>query len=210
MKREFSQIPTRESLLSRLKDWNDQAGWKDFFDTYWKLIYGAAISAGLNDAEAQDVVQETVISVMKSMPGFTYDRNRGSFKAWLLQLTRWRIRDQFRVTNRIRDRQDSGADFECPDHPVLIEDIADPATPALERYWEAEWDSNLFEAAIDQLKQKVDPRMFQIYDLLLVKKHSASEVSRIMGVNVGYVYVTKFRLNKILREELNCLKTKYR
>jgi len=30
-------IPTRSSLLSRLKRWDDQEGWRDFFDTYWKV-----------------------------------------------------------------------------------------------------------------------------------------------------------------------------
>src|SRR5690348_7554709 len=89
-------IPTRQSLLSRLKDWNDQGSWKLFFDTYWRLIYNSAIKAGLSDAEAQDVVQETVVSVMKSMPGFKYHAENGSFKSWLLRLTSWRIGDQFR------------------------------------------------------------------------------------------------------------------
>ena len=79
-------IPTRQSLLSRLKDWDDHESWRVFFETYWKLIYNAAIKAGLADAEAQDVVQETVISVMKSMPGFEYDAQHGSFKGWLLRL----------------------------------------------------------------------------------------------------------------------------
>jgi len=60
-------IPTRRSLLSRLKDWDDQESWKDFFDTYWKLVYGVAIKAGLSDQEAQDVVQETVLSVADVM-----------------------------------------------------------------------------------------------------------------------------------------------
>ena len=49
------------TLLSRLKNADDHAGWQEFFDTYWKLIYGVARKAGLNDAEAQDAVQETVI-----------------------------------------------------------------------------------------------------------------------------------------------------
>ncbi len=62
-------IPTRQSLLSRLKDWDDRESWKDFFNTYWKLIYGVAIKSGLSDAEAQDVVQEAVISVAKKMQG---------------------------------------------------------------------------------------------------------------------------------------------
>ena len=58
-------IPTRHSLLNRLKDWRDEASWREFFETYWELIYNVARKAGLNDAEAQDVVQETVIAVAK-------------------------------------------------------------------------------------------------------------------------------------------------
>src|SRR4051812_40882443 len=78
-------IPTRYSLLSRLKDWDDQDSWKDFFDAYWRLIYSAAIQSGLNDAEAQDVVQETVICVAKDIQKFKRDRAKGSFKGWIIQ-----------------------------------------------------------------------------------------------------------------------------
>src|SRR6185369_2920245 len=77
------RLPTRQSLLSRLKDWNDQEGWKEFFDTYWQLIYNAAVRTGLTDSEAQDVVQETLIEVATHMPGFHYDPAIGSFKGWL-------------------------------------------------------------------------------------------------------------------------------
>ena len=58
-------IPTRHSLLNRLKDWRDEASWREFFELYWELIYNVARKAGLNDAEAQKVVQETVIAVAK-------------------------------------------------------------------------------------------------------------------------------------------------
>src|SRR6185436_20508851 len=89
-------IPTRQTLLSRLKDRNDQASWKEFFELYWKLIYNTAAKAGLSDAEAQDVVQETIIALSRSMPTFKYDRKVGTFKGYLLTLTSWRISDQFR------------------------------------------------------------------------------------------------------------------
>ena len=89
-------IPTRASLIARLKDWQDQSSWQEFFDTYWKLIYGVARKTGMTDAEAQDVVQETMTSVAKHMPGFEYNPAVGSFKGWLLQMTRWRIIDQAR------------------------------------------------------------------------------------------------------------------
>ena len=91
-----SFIPTRKSLLVRLKDWEDQESWRRFFDTYWRFIYSAAQKAGLGDTEAQEVVQEAVISVAKKMGDFQYDSNAGSFKGSLMQLTRWRITDQLR------------------------------------------------------------------------------------------------------------------
>jgi len=92
-----SLLATRRSLVDRLADWGDQLRWQEFFDTYSKLIHSAARKSGLMDAEAQEVVQETVITVAKSIDKLKYDPAIGSFKGWLLQITRWRIADQFRV-----------------------------------------------------------------------------------------------------------------
>src|SRR5258708_687525 len=85
---------TRKSLVERLTNWEDRRNWEEFFETYWRLIYGVARQSGLSDAEAQDVVQETVITVAKNIT--KYEREVGSFKGWLLHITRWRIADQFR------------------------------------------------------------------------------------------------------------------
>ena len=88
--------PTRRSLIERLRDFDDQPSWREFFDTYWKLIYGAAIRSGLSDQEAEDVVQETVIGVARKMPEFQYNPEVCSFKGWLMHVTRCRIADRFR------------------------------------------------------------------------------------------------------------------
>ena len=73
-------IPTRRSLISRLRNWEDHTSWQEFFDTYWKLIYAVALKSGLNNTEAEDVVQETVLSIAKKMPSYEYDPARCSFK----------------------------------------------------------------------------------------------------------------------------------
>ena len=52
-KADHDSLPTRWSLLARLKNWEDQESWKTFFDTYWRLIYNVAIKAGLTDQEAR-------------------------------------------------------------------------------------------------------------------------------------------------------------
>jgi RNA polymerase sigma-70 factor (ECF subfamily) len=94
-------IPTRASLLDRLKDLGDASSWDEFHRTYRELIFSVARRAGLNETEADEVVQDTLIFVAKKMPGFTYDPAKDSFKGWLLTLTRWWILDQFEKRKRV-------------------------------------------------------------------------------------------------------------
>ena len=198
-------IPTRQSLLSRLKDWNDQESWKAFFDTYWRLIYNAAVKAGLTDAEAQDVVQETVISVLKSMPTFEYEAEKGSFKTWLLRLTRWRVLDQLR--KRQRDIEPKAA-TRTSTQTATIERVIDPVGMKLEAIWNEEWERNLMEAAIERVKRKVDPRQYQVFDLCVVKEWSPARVARALKVNRGRVYLIKHRINNLIKKEIAHLRAK--
>src|SRR5213592_3931757 len=101
---------TRRSLVDRLANWDDQKRWQEFFDTYWKLIYSTARKSGLTDAEAQEVVQETVITVAKKIDKLKYDPAIGSFKGWLLQITRWRIVDQFRKRDSLQTQREHSDD----------------------------------------------------------------------------------------------------
>src|ERR1039458_1609033 len=192
--------PTRQSLLSRLKDWNDQESWRAFFDAYWRLIYNAAIKAGLTDAEAQDAVQETLVSVMKSMPNFQYDAKKGSFKGWLLTLTKWRISDQFRKRQRGVEHQRH--DFPASDETATIERVPDPDGPQLEAIWDEEWERNLVEAAMERVKKKVDPKQYQLFDLYVIKKWTVSKVARTLSVNPGLVYLTKHKINQLIKKEI--------
>src|SRR5437773_97341 len=152
-------IATRETLLERLKGVEDHASWQDFFDTYWHLIYGVAVKAGLNEDEAQDVVQDTVVTVARNLPEFQYDPAKCAFKSWLLNLTRWRIVDQ------LRKRKSLGplVGFSRWDEVerAALEEIPDPIGFDLEKIWNTEWEANLLEAAAQRVKQQVKPKQYQ-------------------------------------------------
>jgi RNA polymerase sigma factor (sigma-70 family) len=199
-------IPTRHSLLSRLKDSNDQESWKHFFDTYWKLIYTTAIRAGLNSAEAEDVVQETVMSVFKSIPKFEYDNKRGSFKTWLLRLTQWRIQDQFR--KRQRDIKPHYRSAETGTDTATVERVIDPVGSKLEEMWDEEFEANLLQAAAERVKKKVDPKQYQIFDLYVTKKWPVSKVASTLQINSAQVYLIKHRIGSLIKKEVNYLREK--
>jgi len=197
-------IPTRESLLSRLKDWNDRDSWKEFFDTYWKLIYRTALQAGLNDAEAQDVVQETVLSVAKVMPDFKYQAAGGSFKHWLLQLTRWRIADQLR--KRRPGDESEKRDAEDPVGTTTLERIPDPVASDLNVVWDEEWEKNLMEAALERVKRQVDAKQYQIFDFYVLQHWPVKKVADTLRVSSGRVYLAKHRISALIKKEIKRLK----
>jgi RNA polymerase sigma-70 factor (ECF subfamily) len=199
-------IRTRTTLIKRLKNWQDQASWQDFFDTYWKLIYGVAVKSGLTGTEAQDVVQETMISVAKHIPNFTYDRNVGSFKAWLLTMTRWRITDQFRKrapTGYSHSRSDNHSNS-AP--AATLDNIADRTSLDLEASWDEEWKKALFEAAIGKVKRGLDPKHYQIFDLSVNKKWAPEKIAQTFGITIGQVYLTKHRVTEAIKKEVERLK----
>jgi len=195
-------IPTRQSLLSRLKCWDDGQSWHDFFETYWRLIYGAAVRSGLNDAEAQDVVQDTVIAVAKKIEKFRYDPAVDSFKGWLLYLTRKRIALQFR--RRERDRGPASL-FESTDRNAEVQELPDPCGIDLEAIWDEEWKRNLWDAAIARAKQQISPKQFQIFDRYVIKEQPAQDVARALGVTVAQVYLAKHRVAALVKVELDRL-----
>jgi RNA polymerase sigma factor (sigma-70 family) len=195
-------LATRRSLVDRLANWDDQRRWQEFFDTYWKLIYSAARQSGLTDAEAQEVVQETVITVAKNIHKLKYDPAIGSFKGWLLQITRWRIADQFRK----REPGDAKRPRSLDDRlTATIERVPDSRAVDLDTVWEAEWKDNLFEAAIARVKKKVEPKQFQIFDCYVRKEWPAQKVAERLRVNVGQVYLARHRVGALLKKEIKAL-----
>jgi RNA polymerase sigma-70 factor (ECF subfamily) len=196
-------IPTRRSLLSRLKHWDDQEGWQDFFDTYWKLIYGVATKAGLSDGEAQDVVQDTMVAVARQMPNFRYDPARGSFKSWLFLVTRRRITDHLRKEYR-RVKSAEAAPGDAARTP-LLERVPDPAGTNLDALWDAEWKRWLFDAALRRVKRRVEPLHFQVFDCYVRKEWPVKEVVQAFRVSPGMVYVIKNRLSALLAKEVRKL-----
>jgi RNA polymerase sigma factor (sigma-70 family) len=195
--------PTRATLISRLKDWQDQVSWQDFFDTYGRLLYGVALKAGLSVVEAQDVVQETMIAVARHMPDFKYGPAVGSFRAWLLNLTRWRIRDRRRWLGPL------AASEPLPGDPVTetstTETPVDPATYEFEVYWDKEWARNLLDAAVSKVRRKVDPQKYQIFDLYVNKDWTPEKVAAAFGIPVSQVYLARHRVTTMIKDEVERL-----
>ena len=185
---------TRRSLLTRLKDLGDDQGWQRFSDTYGGVIHGLAQKAGCSPTEADEVLQETLISVAKEMPGFRYDPARGSFKSWLFCIVRRRIADQFRRRAR-QERNLVEAAFELGELP-------DPAGDPLTPIWDDEWRQLQLQRAIEGVKQKVAPCQWQMFDLATLQEWPTERICALLAVNRAQLYMAKMRVGRLLKAEL--------
>jgi len=196
-----SSLPTRQSLLSRLRDWQDQSGWQDFFDTYWRLIYRVARNSGLPDAEAQDVVQATFIYLARRMPNFRYDRARGSFKSWLRVVTRSRIHEHWRreKTNS-QLRRDPSLDDLSRDDPLDL--IPDPTGDVLDETWQREWEENLLHQAFRRLRSKVSAQQLLIFRMTALGELPVAQIAKKLEVSLPNVYLARHRVGRLFKAEV--------
>lgn len=189
---------TRRSLILKLGDWQDRRSWDEFYRTYWRLIYAVAKQAQLRDEEAWDVVQETILTIAKQSRRQVYDPARGSFKQWLLQVTRWRINDCFRERLKNVSSEEEG---EQPSPETMADNEAD-----FEQLWEREWQENLLHAALERVKTRVTPQQYQIFDYATLRGMPAGEVRKKLGVSLAQVYLARHRVGNALKKEVAYLR----
>jgi len=200
---EPSSIQTRPSLLNRLKT-GDDAGWQDFYRIYGKLVRDFAIQAGLTGIEADEVVQETAIAMVRHLPEFHYDPKVCRFKTWLLNQTSWRIKDQFKKRKKETASIENHLSRQGTDETArtaTINRVPDPSAADLDTVFEAQWRKNLFDVALDRIKEKFSLKQFQVFDLVVLKEWPAAEVAKSLGVSLANVYVIRHRISAAIKKE---------
>ncbi|MEI6534933.1 MAG: sigma-70 family RNA polymerase sigma factor [Verrucomicrobiaceae bacterium] len=195
---------TRKSLIEKLDNWEDHKVWDEFYQTYWRLIFSVANKAGLTREEAFDVVQETIIAIARQVKKGQYDPRAGSFKAWLLQMTRWRILDVFRARKRQPSLADQG-DEHSENANLAMDRLTQDKDNVLEKMWDKEWRDNISNAALERVKGRVSPRQFQIFDCYVMKGWGVKKTSDVLGINAAQVYLAKHRVGALVKKEVQIL-----
>ncbi len=192
-----TDLQTRRSLLSRLRNLDDRESWREFFDLYWRMLYRVARRTGLSESDAQDVVQETVVAVARKMPEFRYDRAKGTFKSWLFLIVRRRVADHLRKVYRQPLRAELAFDPVAEDDgaAVAVEESGELGTA-----WDQEWEQSVLEAAISSVRARVNPKHFQVFDYCVRQGWPAPKVAATLSLNVAQVYLIRHRISKAVKQ----------
>lgn len=206
METDADTLKTRWTLVARLKNLDDQVSWEEFHALYRPLIVGVACKAGLRPDEAEEVAQETMASLAKQIEEFVASPERGKFRAWLLNMARWRITDQLRKRAPACTNSDAPTDGTA--RTPTVERVADPQGVDLEALCDAEWERQLRERALKELQLAVKAEHCQIFHLLALERRPIEEVARMVGSNRARIYVIKHRVGNRLARMLRELEKK--
>lgn len=190
-------IDTNESLLERVRRVDAHEAWREFYLCYASAILRYARKLGLDQHRAEEVLQETMVALMDQMPQFTYDRQRGRFRNFLLTIVHRKSLAVIRRAARSAAsqlRRPGGIEL-CGDELVAV-DLRDDDR--------ARWREVLLEEALVNLGHDaaLEENTLAVFKAYAIEGRPAREVALRYGLQTNAVYQIKNRLMRRLRAEV--------
>ena len=111
---------TSKSLLAKARDCSDQSAWRRLTELYEPLIERWVRPHVAQRADAEDLVQEVMTTLVRELPRFDHNHRPGAFRAWLRTITIHRLRAYWEK----RDARPAAAGGSEPGE--ALDQLADP------------------------------------------------------------------------------------
>jgi RNA polymerase sigma-70 factor (ECF subfamily) len=188
---------TSVTLLGRLRQVPaDQAAWSDFVDRYGPTILQWCRRWQLQEADAQDVVQDVLLKLHRLMATFSYDTS-GSFRAWLKTLVHHAWRDL------VSERRRVGIGTGDTHMAALLGDLA--AGEDLAGDLQDEFRRELLERAMSRVKARVPSNTWDAFQLTALEGSSGAEVAARLQMRTAQVYLARSKVKKRIEDEIRWL-----
>lgn len=197
---------TRTSFVRRLKA-RDENSWQEFYEQHRQMIYARAITRGLSQAEAEEVVQETFLTLFKKIEEFIYDPSRGRLTGFVAQTAGWRIEDQ--RDKRLPEPATEPRQEQETERTAFIHrlpDNAHSAIEALEKKESGQLAKAVHDAVMRRIKKRTSLKQYQIYELHNLQGLPVEEVCRVLGAKPQDVYNATARICHRIQEEVEKLR----
>ena len=188
---------TRDSLIAQVRDPLNREAWDQFASIYRPVIYRLARRKGLQDADAQDLAQQVLISVSLAIGRWEKSDNSVRFRHWLRRVARNAILNA--LSRMPRDRAAGGTDIQ-----QFLQRQAG-ADPEAESQIDLEYRRELYLIAAKTVRVDVKPATWQAFEITVVQGHSAADAATQLNRSIGAVYTACSRVMKRIRETVKQL-----
>jgi RNA polymerase sigma factor (sigma-70 family) len=191
-----ANVPTRPSLLVRLREPGEQEAWREFVEIYTPLVFGFCRGRGLSEADAADVTQDVLRAVAAALPRFEYDPQRSTFRNWLFTVVRSKFNNHLAGAAR---RPRTAGDTTL----ARYRDLTAEGDGEAEEAWRREHRSGLVRWAAGRIRSEFNPATWDAFWRTAVLGEAAGGVARELGVSVNAVYIARSRVTRRLRATID-------
>lgn len=184
---------TKISLILRLADRDDHEAWQHFETVYRPVVYKTARGKGLQDADAEDVVQQVMASVARALEKRPHDKQRAKFRTWLYRVT------HNAIINAIQRRKpDRGAG----DTHVLDQLKQVPLSMAESQMMDSAYQRSVFQWAAERIKAEFQEDTWQAFWITMVDNVSCEAAAEQLGKQIGSIYAARSRVVRRLKQKI--------
>jgi RNA polymerase sigma factor (sigma-70 family) len=149
---------TRVTLLQRVKDSDNTEAWEEMVSYYRGFIKVVLLYLNLNENDMDDLEQEILLGLWKSMQEFDFDKQRGKFRTWFGRLIRNKVIDHYRKVKRLSDKNEIIASEGGARVPLFSE-------PEIENLIQKEWEAYVVEIAMERVAKTFSERAMQAFTM---------------------------------------------
>jgi RNA polymerase sigma factor (sigma-70 family) len=185
---------TSFSLLERASSSQDTDAWNRLVAVYAPLMRRWLRSYGVQEADAEDLIQEVLSVVLAELPSFQHNERTGAFRNWLRRILVNRLRGFWRRRN-LEPSVPGTTSF--AERLAELEDDNSNAS----RIWNAEHDRHVLSQLIAEVRPRVLDKTWEAFRRQVLEGERADVVAAQLDMPVNSVYVARSRVLSILRRE---------
>ncbi|EDM25648.1 probable RNA polymerase sigma factor Y [Lentisphaera araneosa HTCC2155] len=188
---------TRQTLLCKLIDSNDEKSWDDFVKYYEGYIYVVICNFNVDEDTAEDLLQDVLLKIWKSLPKYEYRKGECTFRTWLCLVIKSIVFNHFRKRSTKNQNQNIS-------HEELLNNLESITEPEIDKIAELEWKSYISSMAWENIKSEFNASTIEVFELSLEQDDNAL-IAKKFAISVSSVRVYKSRVRKVLLREMSRL-----
>jgi RNA polymerase sigma-70 factor (ECF subfamily) len=185
---------TSISLLDRARVNPNDGSWDRLADVYSTLLRAWLTRFDVQRADADDLIQETLLAVSCDLPKFQHSGRPGAFRSWLRSILVNRVRSFWRSA-KYRPTVAGGTSW-----ADRLEQLADDKSDA-SREWNLEHDRHVMARLLEQVRPRFEPKTWEAFRRQVLDGQRADAVAAELGLSLNSVYVARSRVLSTLRRE---------
>ena len=152
----------------------------------------------VNEADADDLVQDVLTVVSQELPNFKHNERIGAFRNWLRRILVHRLQNYWRGRKQHPPAKGGSRLLE------QLNQLSDENSQ-LSRVWNEQHDRDVIARLMELVRPRFEPKTWEAFRRQMFEGDKAADVAADLGLGIGSVYMARNRVLAALRGEADGL-----